>query len=98
MAGVPDRIAIGNHDRLWRLVTNSKPVLQFVGKTAIFDHQNGTAGYTGVAGHEGLILFVGCRASRTLRAMLENHDWIFVRSFKKLLQVLLLVEFDDHRL
>lgn len=91
VVGVPDGVSLGNHDRLRRFVADAKPIFQFAGKFPIFDHQDGAAGCPGILGNEGLELFVGCRAARTLRAMLENNDWIFVRTLDELLQILFTV-------
>lgn len=66
---------------------DSQAVLEFVRDPAIFDHQYSSTWGARVVGHKGLILFIGRRASRALRAMLENNDWIFVRTFEELLQV-----------
>jgi hypothetical protein len=33
---------------------------------------------------------------RTLRAMLEKHDWFFLRTFEEGGQILLFTKFNDH--
>ena len=96
MVGVPDGNSVRQHDRLRRLVPDSKPVFQFIRDRPVFDHQHRDASRSRVVCNEGLKLFIGRGAARTLRAMLENDDWIFVRTFEELLQIAFLVQFDDH--
>ena len=91
MRRAPDDPAILDKKGLRRLVPDAETVGNLIRQFAILDDENETAREAANAFREIGKLLVGLGADRTLRAMLENHDWIFVGTFQQLLQVLFLM-------
>jgi len=77
-------------------VTNSESIFELVGNESIFDHQHRCAVDARMVGHELQKLLVDRRAARTLRAMLQKHDWSLLRTMQKLFQVPFLAQFKVH--
>ena len=76
---------------------NPEFVLQRVGDLPVFDNQDHGAGNGGIFSGERPHLIVSSGATRTLRAMLEKHDWFFLRTFEEGDQILLFAKFKYHQ-
>jgi len=79
MRGMPNDATVFDDESLRRFVTHTEPFGDCVGQAPIFDYPDGAANKIIGAFDEGSNFLVGLRADRTLRAMLENNNWIDVR-------------------
>jgi hypothetical protein len=75
---------------------DAEVVFQSIRQLSIFDDQDHAARHFRMIGNEHLQLFIGFRATRTLRAMLEKNNRFFLRTFEEGPQILFLVKFNEH--
>ena len=68
-------------------MTNPKARLNGIGKRAVFNHEYNAGIHVGGFFVECKELLVGRVTNRTLRAMLENENWMSLGFFDELIQI-----------
>ena len=96
MRRVPGRAAIHQNDRLRGFVSNLETILNRIRFVTVFEDQNQTAGNIAVGLDKLVQLIKGVSANPALRAMLEKQDRFFAGSLDKSVQVLTLLQLNEH--
>ena len=90
MRRVPDAASVLDQKHLWRLVPYTETLCDRVRQFAVLKDENHATVKIGSSFHKMHELFVGLRADRTLRAMLENEDGIGLRPLQELFEIVIL--------
>jgi hypothetical protein len=89
-------LASVDDDGLGSLVFDTKPLGDGVGNIPIFQHGNDARLHVCGAPHEGLERLQGAFAQSALRAMLENQNWIRLRSLDERVEIFLPSQLMNH--
>jgi hypothetical protein len=87
---IPDAAPVLDQERLWRFVPHTEAFCDCVRQFAILDDENHATAQLVNSLCKIRELFVGLRADRTLRAMLENENGIGFRPLQELFEIVIL--------
>src|SRR5512147_1297759 len=87
MRCMPEHAFILYEEHLWRFMPHAESLCDCIRKPAVFDNQHSAAHEVIGAFDKIDKLFIGLRADRTLRAMLENQNGIRFRCLEKLFKI-----------